>query len=132
MAGSTAAWLKCIELTRKGVAIVPEITERRATFAVSRGGKTNGVFNGVTVTGRGALRIGWSVSTALYFVGLTDQSFTCTPPHTPRSGAARQLPRLTMHWQKRSATAVTPSHKGRIGASAPAHLTGGVTGATIS
>jgi hypothetical protein len=40
-----------------------------------------------------------------------------------RSDAARQLRRLKLHWQKRSATAVTPSHKCRRGAEAPGQQT---------
>ena len=57
-------------------------------------------------------------------IHLTAQSFTCTPAShaTKRRGAAVAAPDKRL-WRKRSATAVTPSHKGRIGASAPAHLT---------
>jgi hypothetical protein len=47
MASSTAAWLKCIELTRKGIGITPTLTASKVTFAIQKIGKTNGVVNGV-------------------------------------------------------------------------------------
>jgi hypothetical protein len=50
MASSTAAWVKCIELTRKGVVITPTITPRVVTFAIQRAGKTNGIINGVNAS----------------------------------------------------------------------------------
>jgi hypothetical protein len=50
MASSTEAWLKCIELSHKGILVTPHLGKETVTFALKRNGATNGILNGVVAS----------------------------------------------------------------------------------
>jgi hypothetical protein len=66
------------------------------------------------------------------FVGLTDQSFTCTPAHHSQRDAARPLPRLAVNSAGANCNGHDAVAHADAGASSSGPANGGVTGATMS